>query len=417
MRAVPGSRSSVCPVLVAVSLALSPARVEGSEAGLSLEGMLGVGYDSNYALLGTARNLPLPHAASDDVSAGLWTFGAEASAWAGPHPVIAIALEPSIEVRHFFDNEYVLEPGADLRIAFFPQDVLEIDLGAGYRYHRFSYFGEYSFHEPHAWIDLVLTPGSHTLVAGYAFAFRRLPADTDMQETEHACRLGWHIVLADVVGIGLHFEYARVRGSEPWMGLDILNGVVGIDFEWRILDAGVGYGPGVLWIESGGVGLVNRVTARAGVTWPKWIRLGVDYSFEKLDALHSVARDVPYDRHVFLFTATASWEVSTGEGVEPELDAVETREGIEIFHDAVSFRVLAPDARTVTLVGSFNGWQEPGEELEGPDGEGMWTLEVDLPPGRYEVVYVVDGEVVLPPGAPAIVEDGLGGRSAVIFVP
>jgi 1,4-alpha-glucan branching enzyme len=81
------------------------------------------------------------------------------------------------------------------------------------------------------------------------------------------------------------------------------------------------------------------------------------------------------------------------------------------------FRLRAPEANSASVTGSFNGWEDPGASLEGPDADGMWTLELDLPPGRYEVIYLVDGKSVTPDGAPSYQDDGFGGRNAVIVVP
>ena len=49
--------------------------------------------------------------------------------------------------------------------------------------------------------------------------------------------------------------------------------------------------------------------------------------------------------------------------------------------------------------------------------DGAWTLEIEMQPGIHEVTYVIDGEVVLPPGAGTTVGDGFGGLNAVVVVP
>lgn len=48
------------------------------------------------------------------------------------------------------------------------------------------------------------------------------------------------------------------------------------------------------------------------------------------------------------------------------------------------------NANQVILTGSFNGWNETAlKMMKGTDG---WTLRADLPPGRYEYKFIVDGE-------------------------
>jgi len=58
------------------------------------------------------------------------------------------------------------------------------------------------------------------------------------------------------------------------------------------------------------------------------------------------------------------------------------------------------EARTVAVIGSFNGWQPQGCTLKSVDGEAHWTITLMLPTGRYEYAFVVDGEEIIPdPGA------------------
>jgi cyclomaltodextrinase / maltogenic alpha-amylase / neopullulanase len=45
-------------------------------------------------------------------------------------------------------------------------------------------------------------------------------------------------------------------------------------------------------------------------------------------------------------------------------------------------------ARSVVLVGSFNGWSALALQLE---RDGWWTTAVSLPPGEHEYLFLVDG--------------------------
>ncbi len=56
----------------------------------------------------------------------------------------------------------------------------------------------------------------------------------------------------------------------------------------------------------------------------------------------------------------------------------------------VLFRFRDPHASTVTLAGDFNGWNTTSHPLE-HRAEDLWVLEVDLPPGRHEYKFFVDG--------------------------
>ncbi len=82
---------------------------------------------------------------------------------------------------------------------------------------------------------------------------------------------------------------------------------------------------------------------------------------------------------------------------------------------AVRFEVAAPGARRVELVGSFNDWR-PGEiVLDGPDAAGRWTATVELPAGRHEYLFLVDGKQwVTDPRAAAYRPDGFGRENALL---
>ncbi|HEU68624.1 MAG TPA: hypothetical protein ENN53_05365 [Candidatus Acetothermia bacterium] len=56
------------------------------------------------------------------------------------------------------------------------------------------------------------------------------------------------------------------------------------------------------------------------------------------------------------------------------------------------FTVAAPGAQSVAVVGDFSAWQPIS--LFDHDGDGVWTVTVALPPGRYEYAYLVDGRWV-----------------------
>lgn len=83
---------------------------------------------------------------------------------------------------------------------------------------------------------------------------------------------------------------------------------------------------------------------------------------------------------------------------------------------AASFSIAAPDARTVAVAGSFNRWDPGSHPLSGPDLHGRWTATIDLPAGRYEYLFVINGNAwVLDTTAPSV-DNGLGGRNSVVIV-
>lgn len=48
----------------------------------------------------------------------------------------------------------------------------------------------------------------------------------------------------------------------------------------------------------------------------------------------------------------------------------------------IRFALLAPEAKQVSLVGSFNGWAEGATQLKMSDGTGLWSVDVPLGEGN-----------------------------------
>jgi 1,4-alpha-glucan branching enzyme len=64
----------------------------------------------------------------------------------------------------------------------------------------------------------------------------------------------------------------------------------------------------------------------------------------------------------------------------------------------VNFFCHAPQAKSVSLIGDFNGWQPNGHLLTRmPDGG--WTIRVELPHGHHQYLFLVDGKPTLDPNA------------------
>jgi hypothetical protein len=82
----------------------------------------------------------------------------------------------------------------------------------------------------------------------------------------------------------------------------------------------------------------------------------------------------------------------------------------------VRFDLTAPDAREVAVAGTFNGWRPESMRMARGAG-GVWSITLPLPIGEHRYQFVVDGQRWEPdPAAPAIVDDGFGGRNSVIVV-
>jgi hypothetical protein len=83
----------------------------------------------------------------------------------------------------------------------------------------------------------------------------------------------------------------------------------------------------------------------------------------------------------------------------------------------VRFELEAPDAGRVTLAGSFNEWSDSSIVFSRAAGSPVWTVTVALPPGRYQYLFVVDGNRWIPdPAAHAQVEDEFGQQNSLLVV-
>ena len=81
----------------------------------------------------------------------------------------------------------------------------------------------------------------------------------------------------------------------------------------------------------------------------------------------------------------------------------------------VRFVYTDAGAKQVCLAGSFNDWSGRSHCLT-RSGD-AWSLEVFLPVGRYQYVYVIDGEIWREDPGAAISEDsGFGSRNSILIV-
>jgi len=80
-----------------------------------------------------------------------------------------------------------------------------------------------------------------------------------------------------------------------------------------------------------------------------------------------------------------------------------------------SFRLSGyPNARIVTVAGSFNRWNQ-SQYLFAKEGDD-WVARLDLPPGKHVYKFIVDGIWILDPANPAIEDGERGNRNSVLIV-
>ncbi len=79
----------------------------------------------------------------------------------------------------------------------------------------------------------------------------------------------------------------------------------------------------------------------------------------------------------------------------------------------VRLSIRAPDAQRVDVAGDWNGWQPmPAERAR----NGVWYVDLKLPPGDYRYGFRIDGAAWQVPDGAAVTDDGFGGKSAFVTV-
>jgi 1,4-alpha-glucan branching enzyme len=82
----------------------------------------------------------------------------------------------------------------------------------------------------------------------------------------------------------------------------------------------------------------------------------------------------------------------------------------------VRFVLVRPEARSVAVAGSFNGWS-PSAHPMSRERSGTWSLVVPLPPGEHAFAFVIDGtDWISPPVAEDFVDDRFGSKNGVVIV-
>lgn len=82
---------------------------------------------------------------------------------------------------------------------------------------------------------------------------------------------------------------------------------------------------------------------------------------------------------------------------------------------ALNFVCRATEAKFVSLVGDFNGWNPASNPMQkGPDGS--WTLRLELRHGHHRYAFHVDGTLTVDPAAAGITRDDHGQRVSLVAV-
>jgi len=72
------------------------------------------------------------------------------------------------------------------------------------------------------------------------------------------------------------------------------------------------------------------------------------------------------------------------------------------------------DAEQASVAGTFNNWSPTQNPMRYLDG--CWITEINLPPGKHQYKFVVDGSWISDPTNPDNVDDGAGALNSVVVV-
>ncbi len=81
----------------------------------------------------------------------------------------------------------------------------------------------------------------------------------------------------------------------------------------------------------------------------------------------------------------------------------------------IEFKFYAPQARRVSLAGSFNSWDTRMLAAK-KDSKGNWTAKVNLKPGRHEYKFFVDGSWLNDPHCTSCVSNSFGTQNCTLEV-
>jgi hypothetical protein len=122
---------------------------------------------------------------------------------------------------------------------------------------------------------------------------------------------------------------------------------------------------------------------------------------------------------VFAMLGVAHASVDIRRASTPLANALFARDAGKAQHvQPVQFVLVAPDAKKVSVVGDFNGWDASHAGFQAHHrGGGVWSVTAPVPVGHHRYSFVVDDSLwVSDPNAPRVTDNDYGVDNSAIVV-
>lgn len=190
-------------------------------------------------------------------------------------------------------------------------------------------------------------------------------------------------------------------------------------------DARLLRGEGGEWPYAGGSAELRRPWGGAWAYAGAWLddaqpepaaAYGLGVRVRVLDRTHLQAsvRQEPFEP-LYWSTPRRTWSLSLSRSLGRRVPAPPARARLpDLSHGWAVFRLpRAEHPLAPSVMGSFSEWHPVAMTDEGGD----WVVRVKVAPGVHHYAFrLADGTLMVPEGVPAV-DDGFGGRSAVLVVP
>ena len=143
------------------------------------------------------------------------------------------------------------------------------------------------------------------------------------------------------------------------------------------------------------------------VTVSRWLRRPLNLRVSPLAGLAAAAA----------LAAVLVWSRQPGAVSEAPMQAAAAPGVLLARHGStvVQFVLVAPGAKSVSLVGDFNDWDAAATPLRAASG--AWSVALRLVPGRHRYAFVLDGiRWIADPLAPPAPDDDFGSPGSVVTV-